>query len=300
MNIYWYYLIILLLIIFIIYIIKFVKYPDIDLYNSLKEIKHNGDFTIPKKIHQIWIQGYDNINPYAKKVIQENIKMNPEWEYKFYDLESIDKYIKQHESEYVYNAYKKINPKYGAVISDFFRYIVMYHEGGLYLDIKSKINKPLDEWVHKNKLLVTFLGNYEEFNQILVSKYYKNCDEKFKSQLSQFSLLYPKNFPIFRKIIDYITNSIYYYKDNFLLRILLGNSLYNTYKIFTLSGPWVYSKFMGPYICNNKDKIIIFKHDGIHSVYNGYIITDGTNGKYHKDQHNKNIHYLDQNEKLIL
>ena len=300
MNIYWYYLIILLLIIFVIFIIKFVKYPNIDLYNSLKEIKYNGDFAVPKKIHQIWIQGYDNINPYTKKVIQENIKMNPEWEYKFYDIESIDKYIKQHESEYVYNAYKKINPKYGAVISDFFRYIVMYHEGGLYLDIKSKINKPLDEWVHKNKLLISFFGNYEEFNQILVSKYYKNCSKQFKSQVSQFAFIYPKNFPILRKLIDYITKKIYSFKENYLLKIILDNNTYNIYKIFTLSGPWIYSKFLGPYICNNKDKIIIFKHDDLKTIYDGNITYDGTNGEYYKQQSEQKTNYKEQKGNIIL
>lgn len=300
MDYFCYYLIILFLIILILFIIKFLKYPNPKLYEDLKIINYNEDFTIPKKIHQVWLKGFDNIDSYSKEVIKDNLKMNPEWEYKCYNLEEIDKYIKYHESEYVYNAFKKINPKFGAVISDLFRYIVIYHEGGLYLDIKSKITKPLDEWVHKKKLLISFFGNYEEINSVIISKYYKNCDKKYKSQLSQFSFIYPKKFPILRKLIDYIAQNIYNYKNNYFLKILLGNSLYNLYKIFVLTGPWVYSKFMGPYICNNKDKIIIFNHDGLNSIYNGNIIYDGTNGKYYKNQHKKKIHYLDQTENIIL
>jgi hypothetical protein len=300
MNYTYYYVAILLLIIVIIFIIKFIKYPDKDLYKSIKNIKYTGDFKIPKKIHQIWIQGYDNINNSAKNVIKENLKMNPEWEYKFYDLEAIDKYIKEHESNYVYNAFKKINPKFGAVISDFFRYIVMYHEGGIYLDIKSKITKPLDEWVHQNKLLISFFGNLEEYNQIIISKYYKNCDINFKSQVSQFAFIYPKNFPVLRQLIDYISNNIYKYKDYLFLKLLLDYKTYNIYKIFTLSGPWLYSKFLGPFICNNKDKIIIFNHDGIKSIYDGNILYDGTNGEYYKQQNKQKTNYKEQTEKIIL
>jgi len=300
MNYLYYYLIILILSAIILFIIKFIIYPDNELYINIKNIKYNGDFTIPRKIHQIWIQGYDNINFTAKNVIKENLEMNPNWEYNFYDLEAIDKYIKKYESDHVYNAFKKINPVYGAVISDFFRYIVMYHEGGLYLDIKSKITKPLDNWVHQNKLLISYCGNNEELSQIILSKYYKNCPEKSKLEVSQFAFIYPKNFPLLRKLIDYITDNIYNYKDNFLLKTIFGNVIYNSYKIFTLSGPFVYSKFLGPYICNNDKNILIHENNGLISIYNGNILFDGTNGEYYKQQNIKKTRYKDKDDKIIL
>ena len=37
----------------------------------------------------------------------------------------------------------KLNKSYGAMKADFFRYCVLYKLGGIYLDIKSKINIPL-------------------------------------------------------------------------------------------------------------------------------------------------------------
>ncbi len=36
-------------------------------------------------------------------------------------------------------------PRYGVVLADIFRYLVIYNEGGVYLDIKSTVNRPLDE-----------------------------------------------------------------------------------------------------------------------------------------------------------
>lgn len=300
MNVLLFFLIVLILISIILFIIKFLKYNDNELYETIKQIKYTGDYKIPKIIHQVWLQGYDSLDSNIKNVIKENLKMNSEWKYKFYDYEKIDKFIKENESQYVYNAFKKINPKYGAVVSDLFRYIIMYHQGGVYMDVKCKTNIPLDDWVHKNKLLISLFGNYEEFNQILVSKYFKNCLEKHKSQVAQFFLIFPKKFTILRLIIDTIVKNIYKYKDNKNLKFLLGNNIYNTYNIFKLTGPWIYSKILGPYICNNKKDIILFKHNGLKTIFNGNILYDGTNGEYHKKQHLKKKHYLDLKEKIIL
>jgi cytidyltransferase-like protein len=45
---------------------------------------------------------------------------------------------------------KKINPKYGAMLADFFRYCVLYNEGGIYLDIKSSLTTKLFGNIIKN------------------------------------------------------------------------------------------------------------------------------------------------------
>lgn len=297
MNILLFILIVLILISVILFIKKFLKYNNYELYNTIKSLKYIGDYKIPRILHQTY-SSWDKLAPGVKKVIKKNLDMNPTWKYRFYDNQTIDKYIKEHESEYVYNAYKKINPKYGAVISDLFRYIVIYHEGGVYMDIKSKTNIPLDNWVHKDKLLFSLFGDNEEFSQIIISKYFKNCETKIKLQLSQFCLIFPKNFIILRFIIDYIIENIYKYEDNNIK--FLGNKIHNIYNIFKLTGPWIYTKILGPYICNNPKDIILFKNDGIKSIFDGNILYDGTNGKYHKDQHSSKKHYLDLNEPIIL
>ena len=190
MNILLFCLIVLILISCILVILKFFKFNDKELYKTINKVKYTGDYKIPKIIHQIWLQGYDSLDLNIKNVIKENLKMNSEWKYKFYDYEKIDKFIKEHESQYVYNAFKKINPKYGAVVSDLFRYIIMYHEGGVYMDVKCKTNIPLDNWVHKKKLQVSFVGP----TNVLLSKYFDYSIFKNTSprEIGQYFLLYPK------------------------------------------------------------------------------------------------------------
>lgn len=95
---------------------------------------------IPKIIHQTY---------YKKEIpliLNENINkiksMNPGWEYRFYDDNDIERYFDCF-FPWALEMYRRINPSYGAVKADFFRYFLMYREGGVYLDIKSSISKPL-------------------------------------------------------------------------------------------------------------------------------------------------------------
>ena len=288
-------LFILLIVCITLVILKFFINSDNELYKKVKKVKFTDDFKIPKIIHQTY-SSWDKLSPGVKKVINENIEMNTFWEYRFYDNKTIDKYIKEHESEYVYNAFKKINPKFGAMLADLFRYIIIYHEGGVYMDIKSKTNIPLDNWVHKNKLQLSFFGN----KNILLKKYFNNI--KFKNivprELQQVILIYPKKHPILRLLIDKICYKIYKYNNNILP--FFPTKIKNGYKILTLTGPWIYTKVLMQYVINNYNDCIIYNKNNYNGLYNGYILYDGTYGEYHKNEHLNKKHYLDLNEKMIL
>lgn len=112
---------------------------------------------IPKIIHQTYIdnnlpiQLIDNIN-YLRK-------SNPDWGYHFYtDLDCI-KFIKKNFDSRILNAYQSINPKYGAARADFFRYLLIYHSGGIYLDIKSSISRTLNEITNNENYLLSHWDN---------------------------------------------------------------------------------------------------------------------------------------------
>lgn len=98
--------------------------------------------SIPKSIYQTY--------PSRKlpEAVNENIrrikKLNPGWTYKLYDDKEIEFFIRTYYGEALLNIYLKINPRYGAARADFFRYLLIYMVGGVYLDIKSSIATPLD------------------------------------------------------------------------------------------------------------------------------------------------------------
>ena len=81
--------------------------------------------------------------------IEQNIehikRLNPEYEYHLFDDEDIKAFILEHYGEVIWGYYQRIAPIYGAARADFFRYLLVYQLGGVYLDIKSSMERPLDE-----------------------------------------------------------------------------------------------------------------------------------------------------------
>lgn len=122
------------------------------LYSSKKRenmyYKYPRDHVIPKVCHQTWHTR--EISPEIQKVMKNNKLKNPDIEFKLYTDNDIDMYIKKNFDDLTYTAFKKINPKYGAALADFFRYCVLYNEGGIYLDIKSSLTTKLFGNIIKN------------------------------------------------------------------------------------------------------------------------------------------------------
>jgi len=102
---------------------------------------------IPKIIHNIWIQGYENL-PNENKVSYASIKkLNTEWEFMIWDDDMIKKLLKKY--PFLYNMYIKTNNytviDNNTIKSDIARYIIMKEYGGLYFDIDFKCTSSFDE-----------------------------------------------------------------------------------------------------------------------------------------------------------
>jgi mannosyltransferase OCH1-like enzyme len=71
--------------------------------------------------------------------------LNPDWEHKLYDDGDIVDFIRNHYGSDMLSFYNRINTSYGAARADLFRYLLMFKVGGIYLDIKSMCNVPLND-----------------------------------------------------------------------------------------------------------------------------------------------------------
>ena len=94
---------------------------------------------IPNKV-------YDNLRKYAKG---HNIQI--------YDDKEIIQFFKDHykDSDRYINKFNKLQ---GAHKADLWRYCVLYHYGGVYLDIKTELIKPLNEIFVDDNMLYTVLS----------------------------------------------------------------------------------------------------------------------------------------------
>lgn len=98
--------------------------------------------TIPRIIHQTFYER--NLSGPLQANVDRLRALNPGWEYRFYDDNDIATFIKGNYPSWVWDYFERIDARYGAARADFFRYLLMYKVGGMYLDIKSTATRPLD------------------------------------------------------------------------------------------------------------------------------------------------------------
>lgn len=107
---------------------------------------------IPKKIHQIWWQGEGQLPTKFKKWQLGWKKHHPTWEYHLWSEEKMLEFVEINEPD--------ILPYYiswplQASRADAFRYIVLKHLGGVYVDMDIECLRPIDVWTHDVSLLLS-------------------------------------------------------------------------------------------------------------------------------------------------
>ena len=107
---------------------------------------------IPYRIHQTNFTNRVSTTIYETCMIIRN--MNPEYDYYFYDDPACRAYIKTHYPANYLTAYEMILP--GAYKADLFRYLVLYREGGVYMDCKSSTIRPLRDFIDSTSTFTVF------------------------------------------------------------------------------------------------------------------------------------------------
>ena len=114
---------------------------------------------IPHSIYQT-TKAKDKLPPAIEENIEKLKTTNPDWSYQLFDDHDIEHFILRYYGDPLLSYYNRIAPGYGAAKADFFRYLLIYQFGGVYLDIKSTATKPLSETVRKNdSYLLSYWNN---------------------------------------------------------------------------------------------------------------------------------------------
>lgn len=140
---------------------------------------------IEKNIFQSW---YTTKLP---SLVQNKIdfikESNPEYKYHLYTDNDIDMFVNENFPGEIANAYNKLNIIVAKV--DFWRYLVLYKYGGVYLDMDSSIERPLKELINDDdQAIITAEGNPGLF--------------------VQWGLIFSKEHPILKKTIELVVQNI--------------------------------------------------------------------------------------------
>ena len=152
------------------------------------------------------------------KNVNQNIYNNPEFDFYLFNDNDCRYFIKSNFDEEILNTYDKLNQNNQ---SEFWKYCILYINGGAYIDINLKINDPLIN--------------------IITSEISKNQDTmlftKNNNSISNKVIIVPPGLPIFKDLIySYINNKnnslmdlISKYKYNYSIKLYTEKSENNIY-----------------------------------------------------------------------
>jgi inositol phosphorylceramide mannosyltransferase catalytic subunit len=176
-------------------------------------------------------------------VIRENVdflkRNNPGWRYCLYDDEEILDFIGSNYEKRIGDAYLRINPAYGAARSDYFRYLLLYKLGGLYLDIKSSACKPLDSVIRPDDAFL--LSRWKCANG-------KHSAHGIDDEYQQWFIASEAGHPFLRAVINLVTENILAYRP-------FANGV-GRIGVLATTGPIAYSKAILPLVGNSKCRFI--------------------------------------------
>jgi mannosyltransferase OCH1-like enzyme len=140
---------------------------------------------IPKILYQTW-----DTNMFPRDVKKRFIDMREfykGYEYRFFLDEDMDNFVEENYPGEIWECYSRLNIIVAK--ADFWRYLILYKHGGIYLDMDSCINKPLDELINDDDdAIITAEGNPDLF--------------------VQWALMFKAGHPILKIVIDLVVDNI--------------------------------------------------------------------------------------------
>lgn len=171
--------------------------------------------------------------------IQNNMRhlreRNPNWNYRAFSDVELKRYIKENLSTDDYRQVERINPKYGVVLADLFRYLIIYQEGGVYLDIKSTCQIPLDDAIPDSATFLLSQWRNRKGQEFQGWGFHKDLgDPCFGGEFQQWHIIARPKHPLLKIAIQNTLSNI---RDYSIRRIGVGMM-----GVLRLSGPICYTK----------------------------------------------------------
>ena len=173
----------ILFIIFILFVLLYFFYNCI--YKTSIQFYYNYTYQfsknepINKKIPKVIIQTYYNKSKIPNKVYENIKKYAPDYKHIIYDDQECINFLSEFDKNFQnikktnfsivdrFKCYKK-----GAHKADLFRYCYLYQYGGIYLDIKTELIKPLNKLFINDNTLYTVIGvNKKSIYQGIIAVY---------------------------------------------------------------------------------------------------------------------------------
>jgi mannosyltransferase OCH1-like enzyme len=235
--------------------------------------------TIPPILHQHFLMGEAAIPCEIRKIRHALLEANPGWTDSFWDAARAEAFIGEVYGDGVLARYRRIRPEYVAARSDLLRYLVLYVQGGVYLDVKSSCRLPLDEAIQpEDKFL---LMNWD-LGQIVGHAELSHIDG---GEYLQWCIATVPGHPYLRAVIERVLRNIDHYHP--------WRSGVGRWGTLRLTGPVVYSLAI-------EDIRERFPHTRIGDpLQRGFVYSALPGVEMHRDLFGKSSHYTALEKPLV-
>ena len=176
---------------------------------------------IPRVLYQVSI-GLNHGHQDIQNITNKMLSMNSNYEYKLLTSEKeMDNFVSNNFDKEIVESYNCLNFLVAKI--DFWRYLNLYKNGGVYLDMDSLIIKPLDELIRDDdEAIITAEGN--------------------PGLYVQWCLMFTKEHPILKKVIEIVVDNI-------------KNNKYPN-NVFKMTGPTAFTEGLNKLHLLDSEKII--------------------------------------------
>ena len=189
---------------------------------------------IPKIVH-ITCKDFSLLPTEILKKNQQLEQLNPDYQFRYYDDRSMLKWITENCDRSNREVFLKINPNYGAARADLFRYLILNHIGGVYLDIKSSCTVPFNKLIYPTDRFIT---SHWMRDDGLVDSTFGIHLELLKNKLVEyqqwFVIAQPDN-PVLTEVIDRVIS-------NLQKKLNVINTKFGRVGVLESTGPIVFTK----------------------------------------------------------
>ena len=194
--------------------------------------------------------------------------LNPGWELRIHDDADILAFIGRAYGPAVLAIQSLIDARYGAARADCFRYLCLYAEGGVYLDLKSSTLVPLDTWLTTDdRFIVSQWDNgpgakYEDWGLQPELRHVPG------GEYQQWFIASSAGNPFLKAVVEAVLRNIAGYGPL--------PALYGRYGVVRITGPIAYTRAIQPLLERHPHRAVNVEQQG----YVRYSIYDGERGHY--------------------
>ena len=226
-----------------------------------------ADAPIPRCIHMT-ASDRNNLPDEIRANLDAIRALNPGWELRVYDDADIRTFIESTYGPSVLAIQLLIDPRYGAARADCFRYLCLYAEGGVYLDLKSSTLVPLDTWLREDdRFIVSQWDNapgakYEDWGLQRELRHVQG------GEYQQWFIASSAGHPFLEAVVEAVLRNVAGYGAL--------PALYGRYGVVRVTGPITYTQAIHPLLERYPHRAVDVEQQG----YVRYSIYDGERGHY--------------------